>query len=50
MTEEDLLLDDLEIQEEEYMFDSEIEKVGIEKKYNLGDIVFQNQIVVEVEL
>lgn len=50
MTEEDLLLDDMEIEEEESMFDTNIEKVGIQKKYHLGDIVFQNKIVVEVEL
>lgn len=50
MTEEDLLLDDLEIEEEESLFNTNIEKVGAEKKYHLGDIVFQNDIVVEVEL
>ncbi len=50
MTEEDLLLDDIEIEEEESIFDNETEKVGVEKKYHLGDIVFRNEIVVEVEL
>lgn len=50
MTEEDLLLDDIEIVEEESMFNTEIEKVIEEKKYHLGDLVFSNDIVVEVEL
>lgn len=50
MTEEDLLLDDVEIIEEESMFNTEVEKVIEEKKYHLGDLVFNNDIVVEVEL
>lgn len=50
MTEEDLLLDDIEIVEEESMFNTEIEKVIEEKKYHLGDLVFSNDTVVEVEL
>lgn len=50
MTEEDLLLDDIEIVEEESMFNTEIEKVVEEKKYHLGDLVFRNETVVEVEL
>lgn len=50
MTEEDLLLDDMEIVEEESVFSNKIEKVGEPKKYHLGDLVFDNEIVVEVEL
>lgn len=50
MTEEDLLLDDIEIIDEESMFNTEVEKVIEEKKYHLGDLVFSDDTVVEVEL
>lgn len=50
MTEEDLMNDDIEIIEEESIFDNSIDKIGQIKKYHLGDIVFDNQIVIEVEL
>lgn len=50
VTEEDLLLDDIEIVEEESVFTSEVIKKMKDNKKHLGDLVFSNETVVEVEI
>lgn len=50
VTEEELLLDDIEIVEEESVFTSEVIKKMKGNKKHLGDLVFSNEIVVEVEI
>lgn len=50
LTEEQLLIDDIEIVEEESVFTSEVIKKMKDNKKHLGDLVFSNEIVVEVEI
>ncbi|WOO88726.1 replication-relaxation family protein [Mollicutes bacterium LVI A0078] len=50
LTEEQLLLDDIEIVEEESVFTSEVIKKMKDNKKHLGDLVFSNETVIEVEI